>query len=139
MPEDTSKFIPENEIQLSFARSSGAGGQNVNKTSTKVIVHWSVGRSTTFTEEEKQRIRTKLANRLNAEDEIVVMSEEERSQPQNRELAIERLRLLVTGALYVPRKRKPTRPTYSSKLKKVESKKIRSEVKKTRRSLTDFI
>lgn len=139
MPEDTSKFIPESEIQLTFARSSGAGGQNVNKTSTKVVIHWSIGKSTIFTEEEKQRIRTKLANRLNTEDEIVIMSEEERSQPQNRQLAIERLQLLVTGALYVPKKRKPTRPTYSSKLKKVESKKLRSAVKKTRRSLTDFI
>lgn len=137
MPENASKSIPENELQFTFARSSGAGGQNVNKTSTKVIIHWSVGKSSIFTEEEKQRIRNKLANRLNTEDEIVVMSEEERSQPQNRELAIERLQLLVSKALYVPKKRKPTRPTYSSKLKKVESKKIRSAVKKIRRGLEE--
>jgi ribosome-associated protein len=128
------KSIPESELQFTFARSSGAGGQNVNKTSTKVIIHWSVGASTIFSDEEKQRIREQLANRLNSDDEIVILSEEERSQPQNRALAIERLQLLVNNALRIPKKRKPTKPTYSSKLQRIEHKKKRAVIKKNRRN-----
>jgi len=127
--------IPESELAITFARSSGAGGQNVNKTSTKVFVHWSVGKSFVLSEEEKNRVRTKLANRINNEDEVVVFSEEERSQLQNRESAVARLQELVNEALHVPKVRRATRPTRSSKLKRLESKKIRSQIKTARKSL----
>lgn len=130
--------IPEHEILVTFARSSGAGGQNVNKTSTKAIIHWSVGRSRFLSWEEKMRIRAKLANRLNNNDEIVVMSETERSQPQNRAQAVARLQSLVAHALHIPRKRRPTRPTKASKIRRIESKKIRSRVKSKRRFLDIF-
>ena len=127
--------IPENESNITFARSSGKGGQNVNKTSTKVILHWPVGKSLVLTDEEKARVREKLANRINNEDELVLMSEEERSQPQNREIAIARLQFLVTQALRVPKKRRPTRPTKASKLRRIESKKQRSQIKVGRRTV----
>ena len=127
--------IPENELNITFARSSGKGGQNVNKTSTKVILHWPVGKSLVLTDEEKARVREKLANRINNEDELVLMSEEERSQPQNREIAIARLQFLVTQALRVPKKRRPTRPTKASKLRRIESKKQRSQIKVGRRTV----
>lgn len=131
--------IPENEFIITFARSSGKGGQNVNKTSTKVIIHWPVGKSAVLSWEEKERVRAKLANRINNNDELVIMSEEERSQPQNRELAIARLQELVTQALKVPKKRRPTRPTRTSKLKRLESKKRRSQVKARRSHLSTVI
>lgn len=127
--------IPENEFIITFARSGGKGGQNVNKTSTKVFIHWPVGKSQVLSDEEKGRVRAKLANRINNEDELVVMSEEERSQPQNREIAIARLQELVTEALHVPKKRRPTRPTKGSKLRRIESKKQRSQVKVDRRTV----
>ena len=75
----------------------------------------------------------KLANRINNEDELVIMSEEERSQPQNRALAVARLQALVAQALHVPKKRRPTRPTKASKLRRIEAKKQRSETKSARR------
>jgi len=127
--------IPIHEIQVTFARSGGAGGQNVNKTSTKAIVHWSVGRSQFLNWEEKMRIRTKLKNRINNNDEVVVTSEEERSQSQNRALAVARLQMLVAKALQVPKIRKPTRPTKASKLRRLEYKKIHSRVKADRRNM----
>ncbi len=126
-------FVPENEFTITFARSGGKGGQNVNKTSTKAIVHWSVGRSQVLSWEEKERVRAKLVNRINNNDELVVMSEEERSQPQNRDKAVARLRALVAQALRVPRKRRPTRPTRASKIRHMESKIQRSRVKSSRR------
>ena len=130
-------FVPLAEIQLTFARSSGAGGQNVNKTATKVIVRWPVGKSRVFNQEEKARIRIKLANKLNNQDELVIASEEERSQGWNRELAINRLRFLVSRALLIPKKRRPTRPTRSSKLKRLASKKKHAQKKSTRKVLLD--
>ncbi len=128
-------LIPYHELIITFARSGGKGGQNVNKTSTKVIVHWPVGKSRAFTDEQKYRIRTKLVNRLNNNDEIVVAAEEERSQAQNRVQAVSRLQTLVAQAIRVPKKRTATRPTRSSKLRRLDSKKKHSTVKKERRGL----
>lgn len=127
--------IPSSEIKISFARSSGAGGQNVNKTSTKAVLHWSVGSSNILTSEEKKRVREKLANKINFFGDVVIISEEQRSQPQNRALAISRLEELVSKALYIPKKRRSTRPTKASRLRRMQSKKIRSAVKTGRHSI----
>jgi len=127
--------IPMNELRVSFARSSGAGGQNVNKTSTKAIVFWSVKNSLTLSAGQKARVREKLANRINSQDEVVVMAEDERSQLQNRTLAISRLQYLVSEILQVPVKRRPTRPTKASRSRRIESKKLRSRVKAARRAV----
>lgn len=127
--------LPPSELRITFSRSSGAGGQNVNKTSTKATVHWSVGRSRVLSLEEKARVRMKLANRINFFDELVVSSERERSQPQNRALAVAQLQALVVRALHVPKKRRPTRPTRASKERRLESKIKHSHIKAARKSL----
>ncbi len=125
--------IPPSELLVTFSRSSGAGGQNVNKTSTKATVHWKVGRSRVLSDDEKARIRVKLAYRINLNDEVVVVSEEERTQGRNRVLAIARLEALVVRALHVPKIRRPTKPTKASKLRRQESKIHRSRIKAGRR------
>jgi ribosome-associated protein len=125
--------IPLSELKITFARSSGAGGQNVNKTSTKAVIHWPFLKSSVLSWDEKGRLSIKLANRINNFGEVVVASEEERSQNQNRAKAIARLESLATHALQIPKKRRPTRPTLASKIKRIENKKRRSEIKAKRR------
>lgn len=131
-------MIPLRELQIDFARSGGPGGQNVNKTSTKVILRWRVGESHAFNDLQKARIRHKLASRLNNQDEIVIASSEERSQLQNKNNAIARLNSLVKHALIIPKARRATKPTYSSKLKRLAHKTKRSLSKRARRTPLSF-
>lgn len=126
--------IPESEIAVEFARSSGPGGQNVNKRDTKAVARWKVGASLAFSDEEKARIRAAAANRLNAEDELIVSAEDERSQQRNRETAVARLQALVRAALAPRKKRRPTKPTRASKERRLESKKRLGRKKAERRA-----
>jgi len=127
------RIIPLAEIKISFARSSGAGGQNVNKTSTKVLVRWPVDKSAVFSATEKSRIITKLSNKLNYRGEIVIAVEQERSQLQNREIALALLQKIVSNALRVPKKRVPTKPSLTAKLKRLASKKLHAKIKSSRK------
>ena len=126
--------IPASEYTIEFARSGGPGGQNVNKVSSKAQLRWSVGASQVLSDEQKARVRVALKNRLTNEDEILVTAEDERSQAQNREQVIARFQELVAQALHVPKKRRPTKPTRSSKEKRLQAKKIISERKRSRQN-----
>ena len=128
-------FIPQSEYTLHGVRSSGPGGQNVNKVSTKVELRWPLGASRFFTDEEKERLRIKLKNRLTARDELVITADNTRSQAQNRALAVERLHDLVRAALAVPKKRRPTKPTAAMRERRLRQKKITSERKRRRRTV----
>ncbi len=128
-------FIPERELNIEFVRASGPGGQNVNKVSTKAQLRWSVGASPIFSPEQKKRIRQALSNRLTKDDEILISSDEERSQLANKEKAVARLYELVQNALLVPKERKATRPSKSSRERRLQEKSKRSEVKKGRRKI----
>ncbi len=125
-------IVPESEISEQFSRSSGRGGQNVNKLSTKAEVRWNIDESKAFNNEEKEKIKGILSNRINKKGELVIVSQEERSQLQNRERAIERLNNLVKTALIHEKKRKATKPTKASKERHLQSKKRLSEKKKWR-------
>ena len=121
------------EIRFNTARSGGKGGQNVNKVETMVEGYWNVEASAVFTEEEKKRILDKLSSRINAAGELKVKSQESRSQLGNKEIVLKKMHELVKNALVIPRKRKATRPTAASKLKRLEIKKRISEVKEGRK------
>ena len=133
-PEDLKIRGLESELQFSASRSAGAGGQNVNKVNTKVELRFSVISTLILSDEEKELIINKLRNRLNKDGELVLVSQEARSQLANKLAVTEKFYRLLASALTLPVPRKETRPTKASKLKRLESKKIRSTVKKFRRS-----
>jgi len=126
-------LIPRSELDVRVSRSSGAGGQHVNKTSSRVEIFWNVLGSRARDEEQRARLRTKLASRLTSDGSVRVVASDMRSQSRNRDLAEERLAELIRRALVVPKKRRATRPTRASKEARLESKKLQSHKKRERR------
>lgn len=129
----SAELIPE--LEFSTSRSSGPGGQHVNKVSTKVIIRWNLLHSTLISDEQKMVLLNKLSSQLTREGELIINSQESRSQLQNKELALEKLDVLLRKALTKPKARKATRPTKSSKVKRVDTKKRHAEKKQWRKKL----
>lgn len=129
---NASVAISRSELDVRVSRSSGAGGQHVNKTSSRVEIFWNVGSSKALSDEERSRLLDKLSSRLTTEGSIRVVASDMRSQSRNRELAEERLAELVRRALLIPRKRRPTKPTRASKEARLEDKKRQASKKKDR-------
>jgi len=125
--------IPRSELDVRVSRSSGAGGQHVNKTSSRVEVFWNVLASRALDESQRNRLREKLSSRMTTDGSIRVVASDMRSQTRNRELAEERLVDLVRRALIVPKKRRATKPTHASREARLESKKRHSTKKAERR------
>jgi len=126
--------IPRSELDVRVSRASGAGGQHVNKTSSRVEIFWNVARSSALSEEQRARLMERLSSRLTTDGSIRVVASDMRSQSRNRELAEERLADMVRRALVVPKKRRPTKPTRASKEARLESKKKQSHKKRERRN-----
>jgi ribosome-associated protein len=125
--------IPRSELDVRVSRSSGAGGQHVNKTSSRVEIFWNIRDSRALTDEQRSRLLEKLVSRLTTEGSIRIVASDMRSQTRNRELAEERLVETVRRGLIVPKKRRATRPTRASKEARLESKKRQSHKKSERR------
>jgi ribosome-associated protein len=124
--------IPRDELDVRVSRSSGAGGQHVNKTSSRVEISWSIQGSRALDDEQRARLREKLGSRLASDGSVRVVASDTRSQTRNRELAEERLTELIARALVVPKKRKPTKPTKASKEARLEAKRRHSSKKRER-------
>ncbi len=135
-PDDLKTRNIENELIYSASRSSGPGGQNVNKVNTRVELRFSVINTLLLSPKEKTIIYSRLKNRINKAGELVLVAQEGRSQADNKMIVTERFFVMLAKALTLPEPRKHTSPTLSSRIKRLDNKKIRSSVKKLRRSGT---
>jgi ribosome-associated protein len=124
--------IPEEELTFTASRSSGPGGQNVNKVSTRVTLWFDVAGSPSLSEADKNRLLDRLAARINKEGRLYLTARESRSQAHNRELARQRFIGLLREALYQPRQRKKTAVPQKVARERLEAKKHRSRLKRER-------
>jgi len=121
------------ELNFKAVRSSGAGGQNVNKVSSKVVLTFNLTASKALTEEEKELLSTKLVTKLSSENLLILNCDEDRSQLKNKEIVTKRFLELIKAALVVPKKRKATRIPRSVIEKRIKAKRNLSEIKQNRR------
>lgn len=128
---DKEKII--SELEYKAVRSSGAGGQNVNKVSSKVELSFDLGKSGCFDAEEKQRLEEKLASRLNKSGKLILKSDEDRSQLRNKEIVTRRFFELIEQALHVPKIRKATKVPRAVVEKRLKAKRNTSEIKQSRK------
>lgn len=121
--------VPLDELEWRFSASGGPGGQHANTSNTKVEVRFDIAASPSLTEVQRERLLAKLGN------EVIVTASDRRSQLQNRELAIERLRTKLGEALKVEKPRVATRPSKAAKTRRLDAKKRRGQIKQSRRAL----
>ena len=124
--------IPDDELTFEFCRSSGPGGQHVNRVQTAVQLRFDARASQALPAAVKHRLMKLAGSRLTADGCVLIQAQSHRSQLKNKQDAVARLQQLVDRAAVPPKKRRPTRPTKASKERRLKSKKVRSQVKKLR-------
>lgn len=132
IPINASITLTDAEIELTFSRSQGPGGQNVNKVNSKVTIHWDLKYSISISAFIKRRIQNKYSNRINNDGELVLSSQQHREQHRNREECYQKLRVIICDALKPRKVRKTSRPTRASKQRRLDNKKKRSRRKSMR-------
>jgi ribosome-associated protein len=121
------------ELKFKAVRSGGAGGQHVNKVSTKVLLSWNLNDSKALSDEERERISGKLDKKLNADGSFQLTCDEDRSQSKNKQTAIERFLAIIDKALTIPKSRKATKVPKAAVEQRLKEKKVQGEVKQGRR------
>lgn len=129
--------VPRSEIQFSFARSAGPGGQNVNKLNTKAVLRWRPADSAVISPAVLSRLLARHANRLTNDGDLIIASDTHREQGRNVGECLERLRTIVAVALTPPKRRRPTRPTRASNERRLKSKRQTGAKKSNRRRRPD--
>ena len=130
---DSRHTIPAKDFSFEAVRASGPGGQNVNKVSSKIELRFDLPRSNALSLEVKERLAALAKNRLDAEGRVIMLSQKTRDQVRNLEDAFEKLAELIRAAIFVPKRRKKTRPTRGSVERRLDAKKKRSSTKEGRR------
>jgi len=134
---DLSDIFDESDLKEEFVRSSGPGGQNVNKVSTAVQLRIHID-SLMLPEFAKLNLIRIAKNLINSDNELIIVATETRSQKRNREIARRKLRVLLRQCFFRPKKRLKTKPTKAARARRLQDKKRRSEIKKNRKSVGDF-
>jgi ribosome-associated protein len=129
--------IPLAELELSFVRSGGPGGQNVNKVASKAVLRFDLSGSSSLPEPARERALQRLAGRLTKKGELILTCDVHRDQGRNREAVVERFRALLADAVRPAKKRRPTKPTAASKERRLAAKKARARRKRERSRLGD--